>query len=93
MPPLTRHSSAAGAAGKGPANPANYAEIVAAMRARAPAAAAANEPAAGVPARPSNKEVYNMVRTRLRGLPAQERAGFLGESFAADPDVLAALHV
>jgi len=94
MPPLTRRSSAAGAAGKRPAaNPADHAEVPAARRARAPAAAAANEPAAGEPARPSNEEVYNIVKTRLRGLPAQERAGFLEESFAEDPDVLAALRV
>jgi hypothetical protein len=92
MPPLTRRSSAAGAAGKRPAaNPADYAEVLAAKRARAPAAAAANEPAAGEPARPSNDAVYGIVRTRLLGLPAQERAGFLEESSADDPEMLAAV--
>ena len=91
---MTRRPSAAGAAGKRPAaNPADYAKVPAARRARAPAAAAANEPVAGEPARPSNDAVYGIVRTRLLGLPAQERAGFLDESFAEDPEVLAALRV
>ena len=77
MPPLTRRSSAAGAAGK---NPANYAEIVAARRARAPAAAAAGS-------LPTNEAVFALFRAHLLALSPQERAGFLEESLADDPDV------
>ena len=70
---------------------ASSAETAAAKRARALAAAAANEPAAGAAARPSNDAVYALVRTRLLALPSKERAGFIEEFFAEDPDVLAAL--
>ena len=92
MPPLTRRSSTATAAGKRPAAaPANYADVVATRRARAPAAAAANEPAAGEPARPSKEAVFAIVKPRLLALSPQERAGFIEELLADDPDVLAAV--
>ena len=91
MPPLTRRPSAASAAGKRPADPVNYAEVVAARRARAPAAAAANEPAAGEPARPSKEAVFAIVKPRLLALSPQERAGFIEALLAEDPDELAAL--
>ena len=84
MPPLTRRSSAAGAAGKRPADPANYAEIVAARRARAPAVAAAGS-------LPTNEAAFALFRAHLLALSPQERAGFLEELLADDPDVLAAV--
>ena len=42
-------------------------------------------------ARPSNDADFAIVKTRLLALSSQERAGFLEELFAEDPDVLAAL--
>ena len=83
---MTRRTSAAATAEKRAAEPADTpAETAAAKRARALAAAAANEPAAGAAARPANDAVYARLRTRFLGLPSQERASFLGESFADDP--------
>ena len=89
MPPSTRlatAATAATAAGKGAAEPADTpAENAAAKRDRALAAAASNEPAAGAAARPANGAVYARLRTRLLGLPSRERAGFLDESLKQDP--------
>ena len=93
MPPLTRRITAATAAEKRAAGPADIAaETSAAKRTRTPVVAAANEQAAVASARPANDAIFAQVRTLLFVLPSQERAGYLHKSFASGPDVIAFLH-
>ena len=76
MPPLTRRTSAATTAEKRAAETADTsAETPAAKRARSSAAAAAAESA--------DPTAFAQFKTALRGLPWQERAGYLYTVFSS----------